>query len=143
MMGLPTGKRAIGWAITWLLVGLWPAHSLAGEEITPVHEVLSNPSKFHRHVVVLKGVLKLTGRWEGKDVVGMSTCGPIFNLRDDTGEIPIFYVTRCDQQEVARVSALSGGLAIVNATIQSDSVVFEGAEYHTRAMASQIRIESR
>lgn len=136
-------RLAIRWVGVGLLLLVGSGHSLAAEEVTPVQEVLSNPAKFHRHVVVLNGALKLVGRWEGKDVVGIPTCGSIFKLEDDTGAIPIFYIIRCDPQEAARISAMGGGRAIVSATIQSDPVVVEGAEYHTRAMASTIRLEGR
>jgi hypothetical protein len=136
-------RLAILWASFWIFLLAGLGHSSAAEEVTPVQEVLSNPAKFHRHVVVLQGALKLVGRWEGKDVVGIPTCGSIFKLQDDTGEIPIFYIIRCDPQEEGRIAGMGGGRVTVSATIQSDPVVVEGAEYHTRAMGSTIRLEGR
>ena len=118
--------------------------SLSGhcmEEITPVAKIWANPSAFHRHKVVLKGVLKLVSRWEGKDAVGTPTCGPIFKLDDDSGDIPVIYIIRCDAAEIEKVTAMAGERAIVHATIEATTVVStaEGSEYKTRAMASKIQ----
>jgi hypothetical protein len=119
--------------------------SQAADDITPVAKVLANPSAFHRHDVVLKGGLKFVGHWEGKDVVGVPTCGPIFKLEDDSGEIPVLYIIRCDQNEVSKVSAMAGGRAIVHATIEAATVIsdVDSSEYRTRAMASRIQREEK
>ena len=81
--------------------------------MTSVQQVLSNPSAFHRHDVVLKGRLKLVGQLEGKNAAGAPICGPTFELDDDTEEIRVIYLIRCDEQEVNRVSAMAGGRAII------------------------------
>jgi hypothetical protein len=111
------------------------------EEITPVAKIWANPSAFHRHKVVLKGVLKLVSRWEGKDAVGAPTCGPIFKLDDDSEDIPVIYIIRCDAAEIGKVTAMAGERVIVHATIEATTVVStaEGSEYKTRAMASKIQ----
>ncbi|MDN5942874.1 MAG: hypothetical protein L0H94_13405 [Nitrospira sp.] len=119
--------------------------SLAADVMTSVQQVLSNPSAFHRHDVVLKGKLKLVGQMEGKNVAGAAICGPIFELDDDTGEIRVIYLIRCDEQEVSRVSAMAGGRAIVYATIDSITVTInaDGSESRTRAMATKIQRDDK
>jgi hypothetical protein len=89
--------------------------SLAADVITSVQQVRSNPSAFHRHVVVLKG------------------------------EISVIYLIRCDEQEVNRVSAMAGGRAIVYATIDSVTVTInaDGSESRIRAMATKIQREDK
>ena len=113
------------------------------EEITPVAKIWANPSAFHRHNVVLKGALKLVSRWEGKDAVGAPTCGPIFKLDDDSGDILVIYIIRCDTAEVSRVTAMAGERAIVHAVIEAATVISaaDGSEYQTRAMATKIQRE--
>lgn len=117
--------------------------SQSADVITPVQKVLSNPSAFHRHDVVLHGALKLIGRWEGKSAIGGPTCGPIFTLDDGTGEIPVIYIIRCDQTEAGRVEAMAGDRAIVNATIDSVTVYInaDGSESRIKAMATKIQRE--
>jgi hypothetical protein len=127
------------------IVGLvtlgWSLSGYCMEEITPVAKIWANPSAFHRHKVVLNGVLKLMSRWEGKDVIGIPTCGPIFKLEDDSGDIPVLYIIRCDDAAVGNMAAMAGERVIVHATIEATTVVStaEGSEYKTRAMASKIQ----
>ena len=85
------------------------------------------------------------GQWEGKDAVGKPICGPMFELDDDTGEIPVLYLIRCDQQEVSRISAMAGGKAMIHATIDSVTVTMnpDGSDYHLRAMASKIQRDEK
>ena len=98
-MGI-VGMVVLGWSLS--------GHCM--EEITPVAKIWANPSAFHRHNVVLKGILKLVSRWEGKDAVGAPTCGPIFKLDDDSGDIPVLYIIRCDPaEEIAEALDLSLG----------------------------------
>jgi hypothetical protein len=115
--------------------------NLSADVMTSVQQVLSNPSAFHRHAVVLK----LMGQWEGKDAVGAPICGPMFELDDDTGEIPVIYLIRCDQQEVSRVSSMAGGRVIIYATIDSATVTInaDGSESRIRAMATKIQGEDK
>jgi hypothetical protein len=129
------GMVVLGWSLS--------GHGM--EEITPVAKIWANPSAFHRHSVVLKGVLKLVSRWEGKDAVGAPTCGPIFKLDDDSGDIPVMYIIRCDADEVGRVTAMAGERAIVHAMIEAATVVStaDGSEYQTRAIATKIQREEK
>ena len=85
------------------------------------------------------------GQWEGKDAVGKPICGPMFELDDDTGEIPVLYLIRCDQQEVRRISAMAGGKTVIHATIDSVTVTMnpDGSDYHLRAMASKIQRDEK
>lgn len=136
-------SRAMSIGIAGMIVLGWSLSGHSMEEITPVAKIWANPSAFHRHKVVLKGVLKLISRWEGKDVVGVPTCGPIFKLDDDSGDIPVLYIIRCDAAEVGKVTAMAGERVIVHATIEAVTVVStaDGSEYKTRAMASKIQRE--
>ena len=67
-------RRECGTAIRYgvILLVLFGASlkSLAADVVMSVQQVLSNPSAFHRHDVVLKGRLTLVGQWEGKDMIG-------------------------------------------------------------------------
>lgn len=133
---------SIGIGIVGMVVLGWSLSGNSSEEITPVAKIRANPNAFHRHNVVLKGVLKLVSRWEGKDAVGKPTCGPIFKLDDDSGDIPVMYIIRCDAAEVDRVTAMAGERAIVHAVIEAASVTTaDGSEYKTRAMATKIQRE--
>lgn len=138
-------KNTIRYGVVILALFGASLQSSAADEITSVQNVLSNPSAFHRHDVVLKGELKLVAHWEGKTAVGARTCGPIFKLDDDTGEIPVFYIIRCDENEVSRVSAMAGGRAIVYATIDFGTVTInaDGSESRIRAMATKIQREEK
>ncbi len=98
-------RPAIRYGVMFLVLFGASLQSLAADVMTSVQQVLSNLSTFQRHDVALKGRLTLVGQWEGKDTVGMPICGPIFKLAGDTGEIPVLYPIRCDQQEVSRISA--------------------------------------
>lgn len=135
--------RTMSIGIVGMVVLGWSLSGYCMEEITPVTKIWANPSAFHRHNVVLKGVLKLVSRWEGKDAVGAPTCGPIFKLADDSGDIPVMYIIRCDTAEVSRVTAMAGARAIVHATIEAATVIStaDGSEYQTRAMATKIQRE--
>jgi hypothetical protein len=118
----------------------------AGEEkITRVEQILTNPSVFHRHEVVLRGGLALKGSLESKDPFGFSLCGPIFTLHDDTGEIPVMYMIRCDKTEVDAVTAMAGSVVTVHATIEAETVSTETTykEFRIRAMAKKIRRDSQ
>ena len=139
------GGRGMRWSMVGIVLLGWSLHAHAADEITPIEKVLSNPSAFHRHAVVLKGGLKLVGQWEGKDTLGSATCGPIFKLEDDTGEIPVMYVIRCVQSEVDKIAAMAGGRVIVHATIEAETVstTTSGDEFRTRAMAKKIRREDK
>ena len=139
------GGRGIRWSMVGIVLLGWILHAHAADEVTPVEKILSNPSAFHRHDVVLKGGLKLVGQWEGKDTLGSQTCGPIFKLEDDTGEIPVMYVIRCDQNELNRLSAMAGGQVIIHATVEAETVNSNAnsSEYRTRAMAKKIRREDK
>ena len=95
------------WSVVGVVTLAYVLSSQAGEEIIPVQKVLSNPSAFHRHNVVLKGVLTLISQWEGNDAFGR-ICGPMFKLDDGTGDILVMYLMRCDPAEVSRVTALAG-----------------------------------
>ena len=121
-----------------VLGGSFSAH--AADEIITVDKILSNPSAFHRHVVVLKGALKLVGELEGS-TLGNPSCGPIFKLEDDTGDILVMYIIRCDAAEIDRVTAIAGQRAIIHATIEAATVIStaDGIEYKTRAMATKIQ----
>ena len=136
-------KTIVGYGMMLLALLGASLQSSAADEITSVQQVLSNPSSFHRHDVILKGKLKLVAQWDGKSTVGAPTCGPIFTLDDGTGEIPVLYIIRCDQNEVGRVSAMAGGRAIVYATIDSLTVYInaDGSESRIKAMASKIQRE--
>jgi hypothetical protein len=138
-------KNTIRYGVVILALFGASLQSLAADVMTSVQQVLSNPSAFHRHAVVFKGRLKLIGQWEGKDAVGAPTCGPTLELDDDTGEIPVIYLIRCDQQEVSRVSAMAGGRAIIYATIDSATVTInaDGSESRIRAMATKIQREDK
>jgi hypothetical protein len=138
-------SRGIQWGMVGIVLLGWILNAHAADEITPVAKILSNPSAFHRHSVVLKGGLKLVGQWEGKDTLGSPVCGPIFKLEDDTGEIPVVYVIRCDQNEANKIAAMAGGQAIVHATIEAETVstTTSGNEFRTRAMAKKIRREDK
>jgi hypothetical protein len=138
-------RTAIRYGVILLVLFGASFQSLAADVITSVQQVLSNPSAFHRHAVVLKGRLKLMGQWEGKDAVGKPICGPMFELDDDTGEIPVLYLIRCDQQEVSRISAMAGGKTVIHATIDSVTVTMnpDGSDYHLRAMASKIQRDEK
>jgi hypothetical protein len=135
--------RTMSIGIVGMVVLGWSLSGYCMEEITPVAKIWANPSAFHRHSVVLKGVLKLVSRWEGKDAVGAPTCGPIFKLDDDSGDILVMYIIRCDTAEVSRVTAMAGARAIVHATIEAATVIStaDGSEYQTRAMATKIQRE--
>jgi len=85
-------KTTIRYGVILLVIFGASLQSLSADVMTSVQQVLSNPSAFHRHAVVLKGRLKLMGQWEGKDAVGAPICGPMFELDDDTGEIPVIYL---------------------------------------------------
>ena len=139
------GGRGIRWGMVGIVLLGWSLNAHAADEITPVEKILSNPSAFHRHNVMLKGGLKLVGQWEGKDTLGSATCEPIFKLEDDTGEIPVMYVIRCDQNELNRLSAMAGGQVIVHATIEAETVGMStsGNEFRIRAMAKKIRLEDK
>lgn len=143
MRKIPKLFRTISIGIVGMVVLGWSLSGYCMEEITPVAKIWANPSAFHRHSVVLKGVLKLVSRWEGKDVVGAPTCGPIFKLDDDSGDILVMYIIRCDTAEVSRVTAMAGARAIVHATIEAATVIStaDGSEYQTRAMATKIQRE--
>jgi hypothetical protein len=69
----------------------------------------------------------------------------MFELDDDTGEIPVIYLIRCDQQEVSRVSSMAGGRVIIYATIDSATVTVnaDGSESRIRAMATKIQGEDK
>jgi hypothetical protein len=136
-------SRTISIGIVGVVVLGWSLSGHCMEEITPVAKIWANPSAFHRHKVVLKGVLKLVSRWEGKDAVGIPTCGPIFKLDDDSGDIPVMYIIRCDAAEIGKVTAMAGERVIVHATIEASYLVSstDGSEYRTRAMASKIQRE--
>ncbi|TKB91067.1 MAG: hypothetical protein E8D41_11525 [Nitrospira sp.] len=138
-------KIAIRYGVMFLVLFGASLQSLAADVMTSVHQVLSNPSAFHRHDVVLKGRLTLIGQWEGKDTLGRPICGPMFKLDDDTGEIPVLYIIRCDQQEVSRISAMAGGKALIHATIDSDTVTMnpDGSDYRLRAMATKIQRQDK
>ena len=138
-------RTAIRYGVILLVLFGASFQSLAADVMTSVQQVLSNPSAFHRHAVVLKGRLKLMGQWEGKDAVGKPICGPMFELDDDTGEIPVLYLIRCDQQEVRRISAMAGGKTVIHATIDSVTVTMnpDGSDYHLRAMASKIQRDEK
>ncbi len=138
-------RTAIRYGVILLVLFGASFQSLAADVITSVQQVLSNPSAFHRHAVVLKGRLKLMGQWEGKDAVGKPICGPMFELDDDTGEIPVLYLIRCDQQEVSRISAMAGGKTVIHATIDSVTVTMnpDGSDYHLRAMDSKIQRDEK
>ncbi len=132
---------SIGTGIVGMVVLGWSLSGNSSEEITPVAKIRANPNAFHRHKVVLKGVLKLVSRWEG-NAMGKPTCGPIFTLDDDSGDIPVMYIIRCDAAEVDRVTAMAGERAIVHAIIEAATVITaDGSEYKTRAMASKIQRE--
>ncbi len=74
--------------------------------------------------------------------MGKPTCGPIFTLDDDSGDIPVMYIIRCDAAEVDRVTAMAGERAIVHAIIEAATVITaDGSEYKTRAIASKIQRE--
>ena len=138
-------RTAIRYGVILLVLFGASLQSQAADVMTSVQQVLSNPSAFHRHDVVLKGRLTLVGQWEGKDTVGRPICGPIFKLDDDTGEIPVLYLIRCDQQEVSRVSSMAGGRVIIYATIDSATVTInaDGSESRIRAMATKIQGEDK
>lgn len=138
-------RTAIRYGVILLVLFGASLKSQAADVMTSVQQVLSNPSAFHRHDVVLKGRLTLVGQWEGKDTVGRPICGPIFRLDDDTGEIPVLYLIRCDQQEVSRISAMAGGKSVIHATIDSVTVTMnpDGSDYHLRAMATKIQREDK
>ena len=138
-------KNTIRYGVILLVIFGASLQSLSADVMTSVQQVLSNPSAFHRHAVVLKGRLKLMGQWEGKDAVGAPICGPMFELDDDTGEIPVIYLIRCDQQEVSRVSSMAGGRAMIYATIDSATVTInvDGSESRIRAMAIKIQREDK
>jgi hypothetical protein len=112
-------KTTVRYGVMFLALFGTGLQSQGADVVTSVQQVLSNPSAFHRHDVILKGRLKLVGQWEGKDAVGAPTCRPTFELDDDTGQISVIYIIRCDQQEVSRVSAMAGGRATIYATIDS------------------------
>ena len=143
MMKDPRLSRTMSIGIVGMVVLGWSLSGHCMEEITPVAKIWANPSAFHRHKVVLKGTLKLVSRWEGKDAVGTPTCGPIFKLEDDSGDIPVLYIIRCDAAEVGKVTAMAGERAIVHATIEAATVISstDGSEYKTRAMATKIQRE--
>ncbi len=124
----------------WMLAG-----HVAAEEVTPVEKVLSNPSAFHRHDVVHRGGLKLIGEWQGKDTFGMPTCGSIFQLDDQTGEIPVVYIIRCDPSERQRVNGLAVGRVSVRGNVEAQTVIKmnSGMELRTRVMATNIRREEK
>ena len=145
MMNDGLNSRGIRWGIVGIVLLGWILYAHAADEITQVTKILSNPSAYHRHDVVLKGGLKLVGQWEGKDTLGSPLCGPIFKLEDDTGEIPVMYVIRCDQNEVKKFEAMAGGRVIVHATIEAETVSTSasGNEFRTRAMAKKIRREDK
>ena len=138
-------KTTIRYGVIFLALFGASFQSQAADVITSVQQIRSNPSAFHRHVVALKGRLKLIGQWQGKDAAGAPTCGPTFELDDDTGEISVIYLIRCDEQEVSRVSAMAGGRAIVYATIDSVTVTInaDGSESRIRAMATKIQREDK
>lgn len=138
-------SRAICISIAGLFVLGWGGSSHAEDRIVPIEKILSNPSAYHRHEVVLRGGLTQIGRWDSKDMMGRPSCGPIFTLQDDTGAIPVFYVVLCDQKEVDRVSAFVGSQVVVYATIESETVMHsaDGAEFRIRGMASKIRRENQ
>ncbi len=141
----PRLSRTMSIGMVGMVVLGWSLSGHCMEEITPVAKIWANPSAFHRHDVVLEGALKLIGRWEGTDVLGLPTCGPIFKLDDDSGDIPVMYVIRCDAAEVGKVTAMAGGRAIVHATIEAATVIStaDGSEYRTRAMATKIQREEK
>lgn len=137
--------RTMSIGIVGMVVLGWSLSGYCGEEVTPVAKIWANPSAFHRHNVVLKGVLKLVSRWDGKDAVGKPTCGPIFKLDDDSGAILVMYIIRCDPAEIDRVTAMAGERAIVHAMIEAATVIStaDGSEYKTRAMATKIQREEQ
>jgi hypothetical protein len=141
----PRLSRTVSIGIVGMVVLGWSLSGYCMEEITPVAKILANPSAFHRHNVMLKGVLKLVSRWDGKDAVGVPTCGPIFKLDDDSGDIPVLYIIRCDAVEVGRVTAMAGERAIVHAMIEAVTVIStaDGSEYQTRAMATKIQRDDK
>ncbi|BCA56515.1 hypothetical protein W02_36550 [Nitrospira sp. KM1] len=138
-------SRSICIGIAGLFVMCWGGSGHAEDRIVPIEKILWNPSAYHRHEVVLKGGLTQIGRWDSKDMMGRSTCGPIFTLQDDTGAIPIFYFVLCEPKEVDRVSAFAGSQVVVYATIESETVMHsaDGAEFRIRGMASKIRRENQ
>jgi hypothetical protein len=138
-------RTAIRYGVILLVLFGASLQSLAADVMTSVQQVLSNPSAFHRHDVVLKGRLKFVGQLDGKNAAGAPICGPTFELDDDTGEIRVIYLIRCDQQEVSRVSAMAGGRAIIHATIDSITVTInaDGSESRIRAMATKIQREDK
>lgn len=140
-----TWSRAVRMGLAGLIVLGWSFGSHGEDRIVPISRILSNPSAYHRHEVVLRGGLTQIGTWDGKDMMGRSTCGPVFTLQDDTGEIPAFYVVLCNQKEVERVSAFTGSQVVVYATIESETVTHsaDGSEFRIRGMATTIRPENQ
>jgi hypothetical protein len=138
-------RTMIRYAVVLLALFGTGTQSQAADVITSVQHILSNPSAYHRHIVVLSGRLKLTAQWEGKDNVGMPTCGPIFTLEDDTGQISVYYIIRCDEQELQKMTAMAGSKAIVYATIDAITVTMntDGSSSHIRAMATKIQREQK
>ena len=138
-------KNTIRYGVILLVLFGASLQSLAGDVITSIQHVLSNPSAFHRHNVVLNGRLKLIGQWEGKDHVGAPTCGPIFTLDDDTGEILVVYIIRCDEQELSRMATMMGDRATVYGTIDATTVTLnaDSSESRMRALATKIQREEK
>lgn len=137
--------RGVWWGMVAIALLGCSLNAQAADEITPIGKILSNPSAFHRHEVVLKGELKLLGQSDWRDSFGRPICGPIFMLEDDTSEMPVIYSIRCDPDEVNKISAMAGGRVIVYATVEADTASREtsGIEFKTRALAKKIRREDK
>jgi hypothetical protein len=132
-----------------LVVGLILGGTLKGrgaEELATVDAIVNHPTTYHRHIVTIKGVLRVVGQTEGKDSLGQPICGPIFLLKDETGELPVIYTIRCQSEEVQKASAMAGHQVKVTATIEVPGdarLKLDDPSQSIRALASSIQMDDR
>jgi hypothetical protein len=116
-------------------VGVW------AESVTSIRHIVHNPTSFHRQAVTLHGVVKEVVPYDAKDWFNQSLCNEEFTLQDETGEITIFWMTRCQAGEEKAVPVTVGEHLLVSGTVDAPPTNIKspnGTDFGFRVMAVRV-----
>jgi hypothetical protein len=120
-------------SVTAFAAGVW-----AVDTVTAIGHILPNPTSFHRRAVTLQGVVKEVVPYDAKDWFNQSLCNQEFTLQDETGDITVFWMTRCQAGEDKAVPVTVGEQLLISGTIDAPPTNIKnpnGADFGFRVMA--------
>ena len=125
-----------------LAIGSTVGIALHAADVISIASVLSSPTSFHRRAVMLQGVVRRIIPYESRNLSNnQPMCSQDFILEDDTGEIEVVYMARCQVGEEKAIPVTQGESLTVYATIDAppDNMTnTDGSEFGFRAMATKI-----